>query len=375
MVLQNGLVRINKLLPPELALTISPGDARSNAAMASMLLMSDAQGKGKSEAATYVKAALRRDATNVEAARNGGLIADASNDNARARQSLRFAEALSRRDLPTQLWLLEDAVNRGDVGTALDHFDIALRTSNDASKILVPILVRAIDEPPLAHAIVAVLARRPIWAEGYLITVAQTGQDNAKVADLFLNISKAGVPVPQYIRDTLIRRFVDAGDFILGMRLYRAFYSKGGNDLIRNGGFELSDANVAFDWRPVDTAGISALRTEEKGNIVLQIQGSPTEAGPAIRQLLVLPVGRYAIGGTFQSPNETAATSPYFDLTCAGPQSIAIGHIVMTSGKFRGIVSVPESGCEAQWLTLSVPSTESSDGSAGTVDNISVERM
>ena len=46
-----------------------------------------------------------------------------------------FASSLSRRDVPTQLWLIEDAVRKNDIPGALSHYDAALRSSLASQQI------------------------------------------------------------------------------------------------------------------------------------------------------------------------------------------------------------------------------------------------
>jgi hypothetical protein len=75
------------------------------------------------------KQSLRGGALNPVAIRLLGYVADVRGDQKKARELMLLSQKVSRRDFGTQLWLIEDAVARGDKKQALYHYDIAMRTT------------------------------------------------------------------------------------------------------------------------------------------------------------------------------------------------------------------------------------------------------
>ena len=98
-------------------------------------------------ARSLVARALDRDLTQVPAIEMRALDLAVSGKESEARQLFHWSDRLSRRSLPTRLWLIQDAVDHGNVAGALRDFDIALRTTTDAQPILFPVLAKASSRP------------------------------------------------------------------------------------------------------------------------------------------------------------------------------------------------------------------------------------
>ncbi len=93
------------------------------------------------------KQSLRGGALNPVAIRLLGYVADARGDTKKARHLMLLSQKVSRRDLGTQLWLIEDAVARDDKRAALNHYDIAMRATPSSFPILFPTLTGALGDP------------------------------------------------------------------------------------------------------------------------------------------------------------------------------------------------------------------------------------
>ena len=132
---------------PQLAAKIAPWNAPA-AADAAAALGTDPR---KPEARALVRRALARDLTQVQAIEQRALDEALSGNSGRARRLFALSDRLSRRSLPTRLWLIQDAVDRGNVAGALRNFDIALRTTTDAQPILFPVLAKAAADPTLTN--------------------------------------------------------------------------------------------------------------------------------------------------------------------------------------------------------------------------------
>src|SRR5262249_7177342 len=80
-------------------------------------------------------------------------------DAPREQRLFELSSAISRRSLPTRLWLIQRSVDHGDVAGALENFDIALRTSTAAPDALFPVLATASSDPGLAQPLARLLDR------------------------------------------------------------------------------------------------------------------------------------------------------------------------------------------------------------------------
>jgi hypothetical protein len=162
---------------PALAAEIAPWDAASATSAAAAL-----GNPRKPEARTLVSGALGRDVTQVQAIELRALDLAISGKTAEARKLFQLSGQLSRRSLPTRLWLIQDSVDRGNVAGAIDNFDIALRTTTDAQPILFPVLARASADPTLTGPLAALLDRPSDWRQMFLEWVLLNQADVGPVA-------------------------------------------------------------------------------------------------------------------------------------------------------------------------------------------------
>lgn len=137
---------------PAVAYRFTLNDGRVTAILARSLSGVDARPADRALADRLGRKALRQDPTAVVAVSTLGFDAQLRGQTAEAQRLFGYAEALSRRDLQTQVWAIENSVAQGDVAAALHHYDIALRTSPDAQAVLFPILASAISTQPVRAA-------------------------------------------------------------------------------------------------------------------------------------------------------------------------------------------------------------------------------
>lgn len=335
---------------PERAYQLAPDDGGIAAALSSNLSGPDATLQDRARADTLARAALRRDPIAVPALSTLGLNAQIRGDIATARRTFAYVQKLTRRDLRTQLWAIEDAVARGDIPGALNQYDIALRTAREAPNLLFPVLAGAIAEPSVRRALVRVLADKAPWGPDFVIHAAATSPDPRAVVDMLIAMRRAGIEVPE----AASQRAVDA--LVAGKDLDRAwrYYATLRPDVVRHTSrdprfMERHAAPTLFDWKPVEDAGLTGtIEPSDRGGR-FDFAVFSGASGPVLRQMQALPPGAYVIEGV-ASTDPVDASRPYWSLTCAdGPE---LGRVdAGKDGRFRGMVRVPP-GCPVQALTL-----------------------
>ena len=175
MCVQTGFAAYSYEDAPARALLIAPGNARALTMMGDVALLG-AQGKPDFiSAERLAKSALRRDSTLGTPYRVLGFAAENRGDDVGAARFIGFAGKLSRRDFASQLWLINGAVARNDVAGALEHFDTALRTSDAAPPILMPILSQALSEPQIVDELATRLLGSP-WGAQFLTEAIATSK-------------------------------------------------------------------------------------------------------------------------------------------------------------------------------------------------------
>ena len=365
---------------PELALRFQPFDALAWAkAGEQTLLRADARPNMLSEVEALAHRSLRRDPTIVEAWRTLGMTAAGRGDPLRAALMMRFSNELSRRDLATQLWLIEECVQRNDIAGALRHYDAALRTSSESQEILLPILVAATGHNDIIPPLAALLYTRPPWATTFLERLAAAPPDPANLVRL-LALSRNFGPDGHAILATAMRSLAARGDFAHAWALYIALVGNRARTdrlLVRNGAFEEPNAYVPFDWQLTSESGLSGDVVRANHGMRAQVTAASGSGGTAARQLLLVPPGEYVFSALAGPLGDTRPARIQWQIHCAsGPQGTlsqtaagpVVAPVVMQIG-FR----VPLD-CPAQWLDLNILPDFEPEAVGAWVDNVQIHR-
>jgi len=370
---------------PALALAWWERDAGAGALTAFQMLTTDRSPAAVARARELAEAALRREPVNVAAARSMAIVSTLAGDAATTERYLILAERLSRRDLPTQLMLLETEVRRNNIPGALTHYDRALRVSTDMRDNLLPIMVQASAEPAIANGVARLLDPRPPWWFPFAEHLA--GESNAPGTITFLLGKLRLDPRDERERSLVVvalRRMVEAGAFTAAERLYRqtggSTPAAGGN-LVRNGGFDTSELGLPpFDWLYVNESGLSAYRENDagRGGSVLRLTAESERSGEVARQLLTLPPGRYRMNAVVGSVE--AGSLSRLAVRCAGEDGASLLTLPFAAAgnagaPIAGVFQVPAGRCEGQWLSVGAGSAQDSGPTQPWIDSIAVHRI
>lgn len=346
---------------PDRALTFMPWDARALTARAERRLATIGITPATIAASRRdVIAALGRDPTVVAAWRTLALTEAASNRKTAASNLMRVSERLSRRDLPTQLWLIEEQVARGNVAGALVHYDIALRTSLASYDTLIPVLVAAASDPNVVEPLGRLLATRPSWSNFFYYKLSQSPPPPQQAARL-LEVARLGGPLnnPEMV-GVLMARMIADGGYASALRVYamQAGTKGGPTKGLVDGDFDSSGAYPPFDWEFANAPELGAEIRQDAAATgrVLTAFATADRAGMAARQLLVLPAGarqlRFRAGRT-----EAPAAKLTWRMFCAGTEATPLLTLPVDLGNpqavQRAMLTIPP-GCPAQWILLEV---------------------
>jgi hypothetical protein len=379
LVIRNGAAQMASVSPPMLAaaMRIAPNDAQVRTAWARADLSraaaaQQAQGQparsllpGNSpllqQAGKEAEAALKTNAVDVDAMAIVGLAADARGDRRAAAAVMHASDSLSRRNLATRLWLIEDAARRQRLPEMLRHIDIALRVSANAQDTMFPFLARALAEPSLVPDFTRILRREPNWTEPFLYTAITTGYGTRNLARIYLALGKHykhdGQDLSELIMQTLIaqRDYASAFAFDQGLAGTAAVGTK-----VEDPAFAKHRGLEPFTWRLTATADFDAARsTDSFGNTGLAVTSSGSSADVVAAQLLSLRPGRYRFANGVTSDMAQLSLVPEWRLRCADDDRIL--------GTFRPLAqkqtdwTVP-GDCRYQWLELYVDASSTLTG-------------
>ena len=344
---------------PGLALSLWPGHAAAEARMADVIFASNPRRPPVAAAAVHAAAALRRSPTLPAAARILALNAGMQGRQAQSGRLIHYAAAMSKRDIPTQFWLLEERVAANDVPGALSHFGIALSVAPGTADVLFPVLTGALAQADLVRPIAGLVHNGDSWRSDFLYYAASNSRNPATAASLFLTLNRLGTqPSPAHIQ-VLMGRLVEARNMEAAGRLYSLIdprWRRGDVNSQIDGRFERTGDVPPFGWTINPDLAWRGAKSDQPDNVALHFTTSSTGQGWVARRQIVLPRGTYGIDGRFGAVDGGAGGRLRIGLSCAPegvPDSVANIALRGNGGAFRGIVSA--SGvCPAQWLTITI---------------------
>ena len=174
---KDALANVIAKVDPATAHRLSPDNALISAKQAKARFAIGELATGESEPERLAREALRRDPTVTDGLTVLGLGAQLREDPVLSQQIFSYSLQLSRRELQARIWAVEDAVDRGDIKTAIDNYDIALRTSKSAPDLFFPTLGSALSEPMVRKALLQKLAGQPVWEKRFVDHVASNSRD------------------------------------------------------------------------------------------------------------------------------------------------------------------------------------------------------
>ncbi len=353
----------------ERAHALAPGDGRVTALAAERLSGAEASRADRARGTALARTALRQDATAVPAAIILGLDAQTRGDLRGARRLFAFADRLSRRELQTQLWAIEDGVARGDVPAVLRNYDVALRTSRNAPDLLFPILAGAISEGTIRRELLRVLAGDPAWGPSF-INYASANADPRAAVSLFQAMARRGMPVTDEPRARLVAALIRRGLAPQAWAYYAA--TRPGVDPRRSRDPAFTgeaEIPTPFDWVPVDEGGVSASLQREGDGGVFDFAAPTTVGGPLLRQTQMLPPGDYRLAGRSTDIEQAQDALPYWLLACGDGSELGrfdVPNSVQAGGRFAGRFTVP-TGCPTQVLMLVARPVDKPGGLTGRI--------
>jgi hypothetical protein len=359
---------------PGRAIRFAPYDGGVIAAYAASLAGVDANDADRVRADDLARKALRKDPTAVVAVSTLAMNAQIRGDTTAARRLFAYAQKLSRRNLYTQLWSIEDSVGRGDIPEALQWYDVTLRTKPAMSEVLYPVLAGATTDPAIRSPLIRTLAGNPAWAESFLNHLAGSGTDPQAVTALFRGLRRAGVAIPEPAHTGAINALLSSGKFDQAWGYYASIRPGVDRRRSRDPRFlAVLGTPSLLDWVPVNDAGVASSIQREGGAGLFEFSAPATVGGPLLQQVQMLPPGRFRLSGHSLDIAADGQALPYWSLTCRGSglelNRVIVPNSAQNKGEFAGELNVP-AGCPVQMLTLFAGPSDAVGGISGRLDRV-----
>lgn len=357
---------------PQRASAIVPWNGRIAALASRSLIEGRTEGERLEEAAAIARQALQREPTAVPAVAALGLVAQLQGDISSSARAFSLSERLSRRDIQTQLWAIENSVARGDLRGALKHYDIALRTSQHAPDLLFPVLATAVEDASVRSVIVETLTKRPSWSLLFVDYIASNGPDPIATGALFSDLMRHGFKVSEGANTAVIYGLFSSGSLDKAWAYYAMVRGNVKYTESRDPRFASNIMSPSFfDWMPVNDTGITASIEPGSAGGTFNFTIAPRTSGAVLQQVQILPPGRYILDGHVVFSDAADRDRPYWALECRGGPELGRLELPSTSAeggaRYHGIFVVP-AGCPSQTLSLIARAASGFTDVAGRID-------
>jgi len=358
---------------PEIALRFWPVDGPAKAMQAEILMQQSVRSPRHDRELSLAREALAAEPTSARAAR---ILAMLSTDQAEAGRRFAYARRLSRRDLFINLWFIEEAVQRNDVPGALSQYDVTLRTSSQAPRLLFPILSAALAQRDLASPIAQLLATGGEWVPDFVDQVLAEGARAGDLGRVVLYRPQALRRLGAPAQARLVAELVDQKQFDIGSRIYRLV--SGRQPMTFGGPASLAaGAWPPFDWSVIDTGSYGASTNE--GDSALQVYAQGGSRGTVARRLIQGGPGNYRLSASGTVAGNDAAGQALWSVSCAQTESqpAATLRLEGQSGVRQTQFANMRTGgnCTWYWLSLEVGSPTEGSRFEASLDELRIEAV
>lgn len=364
----------------ELALKLWP-TAAAKTALAAELATHVAEPKDVRRALALAQDALRDAPSNAVAVRSVALVYDQQGSETLARRYAEYAEKLSRRDIPLELWRIEDSVRQGNIVAAIAHYDHALRASSEIRRVLFPVLSNAANDVRVAAALGDRLAARPNWWTDFTDPYFAHGEDARAMATIIQHMRLKPDTAENQARIAIaLRRMVELGRANIALSVFQSITKTRANSApaVIDGEFELERNLLPFDWvlsADPDHSGIKEHRDGAAGQRALTLIGGAH--GEVARQLISLKPGQHSLSARVGEVDVDLLAPPSIRVVCYSHDNQIAGSMYLPKTEapiaIKLPLSVPKQNCDFQWLVIISSSAIDVPKNYPWVDSIKIE--
>lgn len=213
-------------------------------------------------------------------------------DMPRARQAMRQAERVSRRDGAVELWLGADNLKQGSIAAGLRNFDLTLRGDREAAVAITPRLSLIVLSPEGRRYLAPYIRENNPWLLDLMHAAVKNLPRAAPLATMLVDRGKKAPDIadirPAYA--VLIERLIRERSYREALRLYPLLPGADPgslHDVGRASGGATGDGYPPFVWYFPDSNVQSGTAVAAEGGTGLDLFGAPGTVGVAASKLIV----------------------------------------------------------------------------------------
>jgi len=331
---------------------------------------------------TTARDSLRAQAVNSVALRVLAMRAEVLERHQQASAFLSLSERASRRDVLTQLMLIEQSVQADDIPGALSHYDKALRTNSQTYSLLFPVLGAAIERPAIRQASIPYVRNLAPWMSDFIDATLSSGRAGARNAAMLLISAHVG-DVLRAKGPLLIEALIAGGEFAMAQQVFQAM--PGANpQVLQAPGFRAATVDPAYgliSWTAINNGSSGAVFDGPPGADArtVRVYAGPGERTLVLRRLIALPPGQYAHMETRVAASGDASSKAIWEMKCQGSAGTESIWRDTADGISYRLENGPgpriPSGCTHQILELTVDAGGSQEGLELVIQRFALNRV
>lgn len=347
---------------PRAALAAEPNDPEALSSVADRIPPAGAPAKAFIATEAAARRSLVVSPLQAEAIRDLGVIADTRGQQPLAATIMERAGRRGFRDVPTQSWLMRQALLGRDYERAVLHLNVILLTTPGKAAELFPSLAVIVNDPgaigPLSHQLVT----NPPWRAPALLYLSTRARNLTPVARIYDSLAKSARPPTNeeanalLLRMTRDRRYQEAYLLWISYLPQRVLGDLGD---VYDGGFQGLPGPLPFNWNFFQAPGviIEFAKPSTSPSSALHVDYPVSGAQSLAAQLLVLPAGSFRLSGRFMITRPAAGAHLEWTVACADAPTQLItttrenGAVASGWTPFSVTFTVPDN-CSGQWLRL-----------------------
>jgi hypothetical protein len=363
---------------PQLALRFSPNNPVAHAIYGDRLATQGAEAGVLRLLESHAKASLLAQAVNPRALRQLSVaVANGNNDTYRI-GLLKLSEKMSRREIGTQILLIEYGAKGDGIAETLRHYDIALTTNEEVKATLFPILASAIEDPAINKSFAPYLASGRIWVPEFIsYKFGRDKQSNSLAIASLASRDEPSFPEFKIFKKLFFDRALRT-DQIDTAREFNARFQVADPALLTSAVFapSLGERSAAAEWQLFELPYALPQFVQEKIKAPprLNLVASSGARGLIASKLLVLRPDRYRLTVRYGNVVLVTGTSLNWSLKCLNDPTFPVvwqsSSIPVAGKQDVQLLNVPQS-CKAQSLDLII--SAAGDQSDSTIDVVSVD--
>jgi hypothetical protein len=381
---QFSLAMATRLQNPSVSLRFDANQPVALATLADGELQKGGTAKSLIQAEALSLRALRAQPLNARAARVLAFARKGLKKNeVKASQLINLAAKTSRRDLGTQIYLIEQAVAEDDIPTALTHYDIALRTDRKASGLLFPVLSSAISLPEIRTKFAPFVAKQPAWLMDFYEFHVQTSNNMGSLAAILPRKSRQrDMPRLLSLQSAIVQRLFELEGASQAYAFYATlpFFDKNRVQTANITTENLDNRHAIFSWLLFNQTSSGASLTSptgikaEKNQQALRLFAAPMITNIVAQKGLYLQAGTYQLTLSADLSEMTDGSKVLLSIQCLGKPPQPLVNQAITSAKTALSFTV-QNGCIGQLLYIRITGGTDRNDAQAIINSIDLDKI